>query len=217
MDTAAKYIGHFLAACLDFAAGVFIVATLSAVLQVDVPLWVYPLSAFLAVLPDTDIFLPVLRASDLLGWDHHQTFMHRPLLILPAVTLLGTVIGFLLGNLLFYALVFFSCVFWHYVHDTKGMVPEGGIAWAWPFSRYYLSPFGKDVPEQVRHRETPFYLEWIHPTVLSVRELFFAVLFLTFAPVFDQNLIVWATYLVPLFGVSILCVWILFSKRKTAP
>jgi hypothetical protein len=217
MRTAFKYAGHFFAGCMDFAAGVLVVSVVGAVCGVEVPLWAYPLGAFLAVLPDMDIILPVLRASNLLGWDHHQTIMHRPVLVLPTVALLGAVIGFALGNPAFYSLLFFLCVFWHYVHDTRGF-GGGGIAWFWPVSRFYWGLFGGEVPEDVRDRDTPFYFEWLSPTSLSVREFFLAALFLLAAPMFDQALVPWVTLLEPLFIFSALLLWSLapvYGPRKS--
>lgn len=207
------YIGHFLAACMDFAMGILIVSILGSIFSVEIPLWVYVLGAFLAVLPDMDIILDVLKGSDLQGWDHHLTIMHRPTVILPTVAVIGAFLGFFLGSPLFYSLVFILCVFWHYLHDTKGF-GGGGIAWLWPVSRMYWGFSGGEIPEEVRTREEPFYLEWIKPTALSVRELGFVVIILTGAAFFDIQLSLYASYLLPLFSACVLLVWMYTETTK---
>lgn len=198
--------GYFFAGCMDFAAGVLIVSILSALFYIEVPLWAYVLGAFLAVLPDMDLMKDLAKVS-VKGWDHHRTFMHKPALVIPATAIVGVIVGLLAGNIFFWVSVFVLCVFWHYVHDTKGMGGYG-IAWLWPLSVNYWSLRGSERPEDAFTASETWFLDWIHPTPLSVRELSCTVLFLTCAPIFDQMLVEWVTILLPLFCVGVFTVWL---------
>ncbi len=200
------YAGHFLAGCEDFAVGILIVSLVSYGNGIVVPLWVYTLGMFLAVLPDMDILFRVLRANDLRGCDHHQTLMHRPVIVLPLITLIGALLGWFLGDVSLYVEIFFCCVLWHYVHDTKGF-GGGGIAWFWPLSNNFWSFWGSEKPKPAPMDGEPYYQKWVHPTALSVGEMMIAALALIVVAILDYRLAEPVLVLAPLFGVIVLLIW----------
>lgn len=205
------YIGHALPACMDLAVGALIVSMIGFYTGNELPLWMYLVGALLAVVPDVDLLADIFKAKDLKGWDHHQTPTHRPVIMLPAFTLLGALVGVLLGNIFLYAGIFFLCVFWHYIHDTKEL-GGGGIAWFWPYSKKYWSFTSSQNPEEIDLWNIESYSLWIHPRALSVRELSITAVTLVAVAFFEPRLVALVSYFLPLFAVGVLGVWILSPK-----
>src|SRR5258708_5995710 len=122
------YVVNALAGFKDFGVGALIASIIAHVYGIEASVWL--LMAFLvfgsvmAVLPDFDIIIPILRKK--VTGNHRLTLMHRPLLLLPV----ATTIGFALGGQII-AVTVFTCVLWHFTHDSYG---GGSIGWLWPFS-----------------------------------------------------------------------------------
>ena len=103
--------------------------------------------------------------------DHHQFITHRPVFGI----VLSSALGFLFGGT-FWAMIAPLCIVWHYLHDTEGF-GGGGIAWLWPFSKFYYSPFRVVLPEKSLMAENQGKLEewlettWLAPSKTSVVEI----------------------------------------------
>lgn len=150
---------------LDIAFGVCIAALTAYALHVDIAMWQLPIGAFLALLPDFDIALPLLRRA-YKGLEEHKTsLMHRPFIVIPLATLIAWWLG---GN--FWAIVACACVFVHFVHDTKGF-GDGGLEWFWPLSKREWSLTGVEDPQPKPPLEEWIYGRWLVPTKLSVLEI----------------------------------------------
>jgi hypothetical protein len=162
------YVANGMAGFMDFGFGVLIVAVLGFVFGNDLTVWHLVLGGVFAFLPDFDI-IPTLVLGKMPKGYHHETLMHRPLLVLPTVVVLGLFAG---GS--FWSLAAFLCVFYHYVHDS----PEcggGGIAWLWPFSKKFWSLSGKAIKLEEYSEEHGAWLEryWLRPSWRSGSEITF--------------------------------------------
>ena len=127
------------------------------------------LGSVLALLPDLDIAYPLLKGKHDDLHEHHTMLMHRPLLVLPAVTGLAWLVSdFLIGHHL-WTVVAFTCIAWHFVHDTYGF-GGAGLEWFWPLSKREWSPFGQ--PTANLHVTLAEWLpSWYKPSPLSFREI----------------------------------------------
>lgn len=148
--------GILFAMLLDISVGAAGVHFLAYIFKYDLSWWHYFIGMGIALAPDIDCVWQVAsswlsrtiakRKNKRIGWhllllqklcsektedDHHQYLPHRPIFGLPLSALFGFVGG---GS--FWALTATLLVFWHYIHDTKGFCGRG-IAWIWPFSKYY--------------------------------------------------------------------------------
>ena len=205
------YAAHFLAGCMDFSVGILIVSMLGFHLGVDIPLPLYVLGAFLAVLPDMDLMSTVLWARPV-DWNHHETLFHKPIVVLPLVIAVGISLGLVFGHTQLYAEVFFFCVLWHFIHDS---FPYGGITWGWPLSPLYFTVTGAERPSDFEKRMRVPHPDWLVPTNISLSELVATVIFLVAAALFNQDITEIITVLVLLFVAFVGFVWV-FSK-KLAP
>lgn len=171
MEKLLKLCGNAMAAIMDFGVGALITALIGMMFGIDLSIWAYLVGGILGFLPDFDIIWPIL-IQDRPNGDHHQTLMHRPIILLPIVAL----VGWLLGGA-FWSVTATLCVFWHYLHDT----PEfggGGVAWFWPFSRNYWSILkGAISPErslmamsEAGHKQW-LKEKWLRPSTISIREI----------------------------------------------
>ncbi len=148
--------GNILAGFLDFAIGIFVVAMLSSVWGIELSPWVLVVGGIAAVLPDFDVIWFLVSKGKPSG-DHHQSIFHRPLVMIPVVGLLALIAG---GD--FWCAAISVCLFWHYLHDTRGF-GGGGIAWFWPFSRKYWSLTGGQEPESsIMATSESGHVEWIN-------------------------------------------------------
>lgn len=150
---------------MDFAIGVLIVAVMSLAFGVKTSIWQLTLGGVLALLPDFDLILPLLRRRyEGLG-EHHTSLMHRPFFLLPV----SVAVAWYLGGP-FWASVTFLCVLWHFVHDTKGF-GDGGLEWFWPFSKKEWFLFGSEDP--VPKPPTVEWLStlWLVPSYRSIAEM----------------------------------------------
>jgi hypothetical protein len=158
MKKLAWLFGNALAGYMDFAIGAWIATALTLFIPTQLQWWYLLVGGILALLPDFDIILPILRESNKIS-GHHTTILHRPLFMI----LLATLVFWFIGGW-YWGILAFVCVLWHFVHDI-----QGGIAWGWPVNKRLLYPFKKNV-EHISHRE---WIEkfWLKPSALSVREI----------------------------------------------
>ncbi len=154
-----------MAAFLDFAIGVLIVSLVARVYNSSLQLWHLVLGGALAFLPDFDMIIPLVRKKYAGAEDHHASLMHRPILVLPAVTFAAWWLG---GTP--WAIVAFLCVFWHFVHDTK-QFGDAGLAWFWPFSKKEWSLVGPEDPPQNPKVVDWIYGRWLTPSPMSFLEI----------------------------------------------
>lgn len=131
-------LANALAGILDLCVGAAIAATALRLAGAQIAPWHLAVGALLAVLPDLDILWPILSGQEAKG-DHHLTLMHRPLLIIPAASLLMYALG---GTA--WEIIAFLCVTWHYLHDTP-LFGSNGVAWLWPIYSGGVHPHGPDV------------------------------------------------------------------------
>lgn len=133
-------LGNALAGFLDLGVGALIAAAVLSSLGIQPVLWHLAAAGVLAVLPDFDILLPIISGREPVG-NHRMTFMHRPLIVIPVVSLAAYLLG---GQA--WGIVALLCVLWHYLHDTPPL-SQGGIAWLWPYDSRYWSPWGPTEPK----------------------------------------------------------------------
>lgn len=177
-----KLIGLFQLGFLDLTTGAFIVHILHIVwFGHHAPLATYGVGAALAVLPDLDILLALLKKGPL-DLSHRHTLFHQPLFLLVIPTLL---LAFLAP---FWGWLWALPLFWHYLHDTIGT--SGGIQWLYPVSRkkFALWDFDKTGRREllVSHSEhyTGMTLDkslkkvFYHPTPTSIIEAVFPIILL---------------------------------------
>jgi hypothetical protein len=153
---------NMLAAFFDLTAGACIAAIVAMNFGVELLPAQLIFGSIFAVLPDFDLFIPIL--SDTFRGDHHTTLFHRPLIMLPVSILIAGLIG---GSL--WAVIAGLCVFSHFLHDTRDF-GGGGIAWFWPFSKKYWSLRGGENGERVNIHRRWIHKNWLQPSVLSVIE-----------------------------------------------
>ena len=165
MEKLRMLLGNALAGFLDLSMGAALAAITLSAFGMRPELWHLAVGAALAVLPDFDILLPILRMREVTG-NHHATLMHRPLLVMPAAALAA----FLLGGPA-WGLAALLCVSWHFAHDTPPLGMDG-IAWLWPFDERYWSPYGAAEP---RISGLPHYewlrKYWLTPSPLLLMEI----------------------------------------------
>ena len=113
------------------------------------------LGVLLALLPDADVFLSILRSKRGGKYAHeHRNFLHYPLIYL---------VG---GGLLFWfvfpqvVLLFVALSFFHFLHDSVGI--GWGVQWLFPFSRNYFKFF-----TDKRNNFSSRILVWWTPAELS--------------------------------------------------
>lgn len=161
MATILRLLGNGMFAILDFTVGIFLVYLLGILLNHEVGMLQLLLGGILTLAPDFDVVYMLLRRGRIYG-NHHEYFTHRPIVGIP----LAAGLGYLLGGQ-FWAITAGTCLFWHYLHDTKGF-GGGGMAWLWPLTRLYVSPFGVQKPEEsVQNNETHGHNEGMCREILS--------------------------------------------------
>ena len=162
MKTLSYLIANLMAGFPDFGFG-FLAAVLTA-LYLNYPLaWWEPVvaGAVFSVLPDYDIVPSILKRAftgTSYDFDHHQSYLHWPILVLPVVTV---VMWYFFGA--YWGNVAFICVFAHYVHDALYM--ENGIAWIVRLKRRYEGDSGFSTPDDWIGKN------WMQSSWLSLSEM----------------------------------------------
>lgn len=172
-----KLVGNALCGFLDFSAGIFIVFLGTIFLNYQAGIPSYILGGILGLAPDFDVIYILIKNGKMDG-DHHQLITHRPIF---GITLFST-LGFLLGGT-FWAVMSFFCITWHYLHDTEGIFGGEGIAWLWPFSKLYYSPWRAVLPEEslmTKYADHEKWLDetWLKPSKISLSEIIVGLILL---------------------------------------
>lgn len=164
LDRFFKLAGMAIAASLDLAVGSFIV--MIAVMTFGVlghhivaPWYYYVIGALVGLSPDLDIFTSynVMSGGVYQKKHHHEKIPHYPLLILPAMALIGGLLIILCNGAslpIFWVIAVESCLSWHYLHDSK-WTGGHGINWLYPFRSVGIF-----------NREDE-YNKWLHGEILQ--------------------------------------------------
>jgi hypothetical protein len=198
---------NVLAGFLDFTIGALIVVIIESMFGASIVPWHLIAGSALAVLPDFDLIVPILL--DTVRGDHHQTLFHRPMVMLPTSIMIGWFIG---GGV--WASIAGLCVFWHFLHDTRGL-GGGGIAWFWPFSEQYWSLRGTQNPRSVKvdYHEW-IYNNWLRPSILSVREVALGSILLAIAAWIMNRSLVLSILLFVFVWSSVCVLWIIWQATR---
>lgn len=207
-----KLLGTDFAVLLDFSVGVFIVYVSGRIFMHEVILFQYFIGGFLGLAPDFDVIYMYARYGKFVD-GHHQYLAHRPLIGIGFAAL----IGWLLGGP-FWALVASCCLLWHYIHDTEGF-SGSGIAWFWPFSKRYYSPFRIVNPEDsLSGQNRDKHNDWLDTTFLfpshqAIIEIAISSIFLG---IVGGAVLTWwiGILLFVLIWLSAVCVWSMRFKNR---
>lgn len=163
-----ELLGNAMAGALDVSVGMLIAAAVSYGLGLPFEPWYFLVGALFALLPDSDIAIPILNGT--VEGDHRATLMHRPALTLGATALFGAILSAYAGTL-FWLFCPVLALLWHYVHDTGGwLFGNGAIAWKWPFTTTFHT-FGA-VPEEPAMPHSEWVRShWLMAGALSRKEL----------------------------------------------
>jgi len=207
-------LGNGFCAFLDFGAGTFIVFLTSVFLGHDVSIFSYFAGGVLGLVPDLDVLFMFVRKGKMYD-DHHQWLTHRPIVMLPFSLIPGMIAGDL-----FWFITAGACIFWHFLHDTEGVFGGAGIAWFWPFSKKYISPFKAAIdPEeseswQYRLTQTEIMeVIWLRPSKTSLGELSAGSLLFSivtgniFGPIFGSTIFI-------LIWITIVSTWLVYTHLK---
>ncbi len=112
------------------------------------------------LLPDIDI-LSFVHPWFKKIFQGHREWTHHPLKYLP----IAVVLLFIAGPV--WVLLFFLCIFFHFVHDSLWIGP--GVAWLGPFSKKHYKFFNIEKPY------SPGPITWFkdyyfRPTIISITE-----------------------------------------------
>lgn len=162
-----RFLGaNALAAVMDFGVGAMIAVSVSSYFGSEILPWTFFIGGCLALLPDLDL-VPNVISGRSASFDHHKTLFHRPLVLIPAASLLAFVLA---GPT--WALIAAVCVAYHYLHDTGWVSKSTGISWFWPFSERFWSWRGAyEATPNVPHHHAWLKRYWFAPTRKSVSEL----------------------------------------------
>jgi len=148
-----------MAGFLDLAMGALIAFMVHWLMYSIAPPWWYLLvGSVFGFLPDLDIVRAFVHKGVTANTgDHRLTVMHRPLIMLPIVSI---VVGVIVAP--YWGAVACLGLLWHYNHDSRWM-SVSDIDWLWP-----LGP----------HRELPYMdhpawreMYWLQPTLTSFLEV----------------------------------------------
>jgi hypothetical protein len=170
-------ICNALIAFLDFSAGVFIVYCIGYWFNLNPTGLSFMIGGILAISPDFDVLYMYMKKGGVYG-DHHQFLTHRPIIGLA----IADGLGWLFGGF-FWAVISRACLLFHYLHDTEGFGTGGGIAWFWPLSKKYWSPWRAVTPEKSLMAQNQNHQEWLEnnwlaPNPLAIAEILTGCIFL---------------------------------------
>jgi len=206
-----KLAGMVIAASLDLAVGSLIVAVMVNVFNVlgypiIAPWYYYIIGALVGLSPDLDIFTSYNVMSGVVYQKkhHHEKIPHYPLLILPAVFLMGGLLIILCKYAslpIFWVTAVVSCLLWHYLHDSK-WTGGHGINWLYPFRSVGIF-----------NREDE-YNKWLHGEILqpsfktAVGVVFASIIIGVVATQYSSSLLMGITLTISVL-ISALATWML--------
>ncbi len=145
-------IGTGIAASTDVAIGIIIVHLVGKVFSYDVPLYFYPIGAFLSLLPDIDYIWAKLKRETGTGHRTHRKIPHYPIVMIGLLWVVLGISSIFWPTLFYWAITGSVCLFGHYVHDSIGS--ELGVEWLAPFRHksYMFWPLGVLTEEEVNSK-----------------------------------------------------------------
>lgn len=151
-------VANAMAGFADAGVGAALVALAGLYLHHDVTIVGLLVGSMLALSPDIDIVVPIVRGQLPQGTtnSHHMSLLHRPVLMIPALTAAGYIVG---GP--FWGVCAALCVTSHFIHDTPP-VGDCPLNWLWPL--------GKDKSPFQAHEEW-LIEKWLIPHPRGVTEL----------------------------------------------
>jgi hypothetical protein len=177
MKTARYLLANLHAGFMDAAVGVFLISLLTYLFGIPFQWWYVPLGAFLTLLPDFDIIVPILkRTFDGLVYhdNHHKSWFHFPFFMLPLTSLIGYAVG---GDA--WEVIIFISVLAHYCHDAF-MMGKTGIYWLTRYQKNTWPHDGALDPSFIPHNEW-LTKNWLRVSKLMVVESTIGVLALVLA------------------------------------
>lgn len=150
---------------MDFGVGALIATATFYFLGDGVPEFAWLVGGMLALLPDFDI-VPTIFGGHFVTFDHHQTLLHRPLLMIPFATFVALILGGVL-----WACIAFLCVFYHFLHDTGWNTKRTGTTWFWPFQDGFVAPHGIYTLQNPYSHHEWMNRYWFVPSKRSVSEI----------------------------------------------
>lgn len=204
-----RLVGNFFFALLDISMGAFVACNIGNLSGQKFDVCNLFIGSFLATVPDVDVVYMFIRKKKVYT-NHHEFITHRPMIVIPATTIICWVIG---GKI--WGLIGVITITWHYLHDTDGL-GGGGIAWLWPFSRKYFSPKGVTSPDKsvmnLEHNSV-LAIQILRPSTKIITETLLSTFFLVYAL---SNTVNWATAIivVALIWLCLITCWIAFFFQK---
>lgn len=201
-------VANGLAAYMDFGVGASIASGVFYISGLSAPWYAWCIGGIIALVPDFDILPQIIRGT-YVQFDHRQTLFHRPILMLPTVTLLAWQIG---GGA--WALIAFLCVLYHFLHDTGWHTQRSGIAWLYPLSTRFLSSRGfYDLASDPMDHYEFITQNWYQPSIMSVREITIGSITLALGMMLSSMHVVYSITL-PL-GVVLIALYLWYSRSFT--
>jgi len=118
----------------DVAIGIIIVHLIGKAFGHDIPVYFYPIGAFLSMFPDIDYpyHLWQVRRQKRKFYETHRLVPHYPIIIIPICLILG-VLSVFWPTFFYWTVVVALCILGHYIHDSIG----AKIRWLAPWGRKY--------------------------------------------------------------------------------
>lgn len=117
---------------IDVSLGILSALVATSIFSVNLNLYILLIAIFLALIPDIDLLIYILR-----GYDMKFAYKHRDILHLPVVYLVISLFIYVINPL--FSLIFFFSTFFHFLHDSIGI--GWGVSWLWPFSKKHFAFF----------------------------------------------------------------------------
>ncbi|MCX6787204.1 MAG: metal-dependent hydrolase [Candidatus Kaiserbacteria bacterium] len=167
--------GIAMAGFLDFAVGALLAVIVGGIMGISVNIWYLIIGGFLGQSPDlVEMAKARLKGKQALANGHHESWDHWPILMIP----LGTAIGFAIGDW-YWGIVAFLAILFHYNHDME-IGNSGGIPFFAPFERRYFTwwrgfydPQTSAMYKPETELEPWIQQNWLHPSLMSFREMAF--------------------------------------------
>lgn len=165
--------GVAMAGFLDFAVGALLAAIVGKMMEIPMNVWFLIIGGFIGQSPDlVEMAKARLKGKQALANGHHESWDHWPMFMM----VLGTMLGLIVGGL-YWGIVSFLCLLFHYTHDME-FWGSGGIPFFAPANfRYFAWWRGFDDPQtsamfRPENELDPWIQRnWLRPSWMSVREI----------------------------------------------
>lgn len=124
---------------IDVAIGIIVVHLMAKAFGYDVPVYFYPIGAFLSLFPDVDYpyHLWQVKRKKRKFYQTHRLVPHYPIIVVPACCIVG-ILSVFWPSLVYWVAVIPLCVLGHHVHDSAE-----GIRWFAPWGKNYYAFFAE--------------------------------------------------------------------------